>query len=356
MKMKDFDPVEWIRTNLALTPSTAGVMYGQSDSLSGNNDPIIDIPFDAHNSMHFGSRGSTLDFASVVGAGRILDFGPGDGSPSLTLAPMCDEVVGVEGSMQRADICAANAQRLGIANSQFVFVPPGENLPFPDGSFDGAVAAWSLEQSPDLPGTLNEISRVLRPGAKFRFEPEPLTVYADGWERQIWGPSTVSDKRTAFTLFDRDIQAERAYHFAFLIDLSLGELQELFAAHKEQPSCSGLSESVLQAVRSHVVSGQTWTTQHPSAANWFALLAAAGFSATRLTWSGRFVAGQHIEKLSTDAERPDNLSEVDAYLDPVIAKATDTDVPLEHGFHDGPLRPNPQTGPISCDTRITATR
>jgi len=354
--MTDFDPVEWIRTYLDLTPSTSGVMYSKSDSLSGKNNPIIDIPFDAHNPLHFGSRGSTLDFASVVGAGRILDFGPGDGSPSLTLAPICREVVGVEGSKQRADICSANAQRLGIANTQFVFVPPGDKLPFSDGSFDGAVAGWSLEQSPDLPGTLSEISRVLRPGAKFRFEPEPLTVYADGWERQIWGPSETPDRKASFTLFDRDIQAERAHHFAFLLDLSLSELQELFATHQERPSYAGLSESVLQVLRPHIVGVNTWTTQHPSLMSWLDLLTSAGFSATRLTWSGRFVARQHVERLSTGAGRLGTIDEVDAYLRPVIAEAVDIDVPLEHGFHDGPLRPNPQTGPISCDTRITAIR
>jgi len=262
----------------------------------------------------------------------------------------------VEGSQQRADICAANAQKLGIGNTQFVFVPPGDKLPFLDGSFDGAVAAWSLEQSPDLPGTLSEIARVLSPGAQFRFEPEPLTVYADGWERQIWGPNEIPDQRTSFTLFDRDIQAERAHHFAFLLDLSLSALQELFAAHKKQPSYSGLSESVLQALRPKIVCVNTWTTQHPSVTSWFDLLTSAGFSATRLTWSGRFVAGQQVDTLATSAGRPETIEEVDAYLRPVIAEASENDIPLEHGFHDGPLRPNPQTGPISCDTRITATR
>ena len=33
----------------------------------------------------------------------LLDFGPGDGWPSLLLAPMADEVVGVDASRRRVD-------------------------------------------------------------------------------------------------------------------------------------------------------------------------------------------------------------------------------------------------------------
>jgi len=43
-------------------------------------------------------------------------------------------------------------------------VAPADSLPFADGCFDGAVAAWMLYHVPDLDGALREVSRVLRDG------------------------------------------------------------------------------------------------------------------------------------------------------------------------------------------------
>jgi SAM-dependent methyltransferase len=45
----------------------------------------------------------------------------------------------------------------------------GELLPFEDDSFDTAVATLVLCTAPDVPGTLREIARVLRPGGRFLF-------------------------------------------------------------------------------------------------------------------------------------------------------------------------------------------
>ena len=57
------------------------------------------------------------------------------------------EVVGVEGSKRRVSVCAENAKRLGAVNVQCVFVTPGTSLPFDDESFDGVMAASSVEQT-----------------------------------------------------------------------------------------------------------------------------------------------------------------------------------------------------------------
>src|SRR6476659_3410291 len=43
-------------------------------------------------------------------------------------------------------------------------VAPADSLPFADGSFDGAVAAWMLYHVPDLDSALREVGRVLRDG------------------------------------------------------------------------------------------------------------------------------------------------------------------------------------------------
>ena len=46
------------------------------------------------------------------------------------------QVVGVDGSQKRVDVCTANAARMGIENAEFIYVEPGSRLPFDDESFD----------------------------------------------------------------------------------------------------------------------------------------------------------------------------------------------------------------------------
>ena len=53
--------------------------------------------------------------------------------------------VGVDGSQRRVQVCAENAQRMGIANARFIHVPPGEALPLDTGTFDAVTAASSIE-------------------------------------------------------------------------------------------------------------------------------------------------------------------------------------------------------------------
>ena len=47
--------------------------------------------------------------------------------------------------------------------------PPAAQLPFPDASFDTAVATFVLCSVPDPGAALNEIARVLRPGGRLLF-------------------------------------------------------------------------------------------------------------------------------------------------------------------------------------------
>ena len=100
------------------------------------------------------------------------------------MAPYVAEVVGVEGAHRRVEVCRENAARLGITNAHFYYVAPGAPLPFDANSFDGAMAASSLEQSPDPRATLREIYRVLRPGARLRMYYEALGRYRGGQEQR----------------------------------------------------------------------------------------------------------------------------------------------------------------------------
>jgi len=57
-------------------------------------------------------------------------------------------------------------------------------LPFPDASFDAVVTQWTLCSLPDLPASLAEMRRVLRPGGSFLFLEHGLSEEARLARRQ----------------------------------------------------------------------------------------------------------------------------------------------------------------------------
>jgi hypothetical protein len=77
---------------------TPEFIYDDMESQSGECLPLIHLPFDAGNRGHRADRGALHDFLHATGGEgrRLLDFGPGDGWPSLIVAPFAAEVVGPE--------------------------------------------------------------------------------------------------------------------------------------------------------------------------------------------------------------------------------------------------------------------
>jgi ubiquinone/menaquinone biosynthesis C-methylase UbiE len=103
---------------------------------------------------HFGLSAS--DYAGK----RILDIGCGPRG-SLEWADMTAERVGL-------DPLADEYLKLGAKNHKMSYVAaPSEKIPFPDGHFDVVCSFNSLDHVDDLPTTINEIIRVLRPGGLF---------------------------------------------------------------------------------------------------------------------------------------------------------------------------------------------
>jgi SAM-dependent methyltransferase len=77
---------------------------------------------------------------------RVLEAGCGEGELSERIQKELDaEVVAVDQSERIGDV---------------------QDLPFADGSFDVAIAAWMLYHVPDLDLALSELARVLRPGGR----------------------------------------------------------------------------------------------------------------------------------------------------------------------------------------------
>jgi SAM-dependent methyltransferase len=99
--------------------------------------------------------------AAVAAAGpkRILEVGCGWGELATRLAEATGaEVVATDLSPRMVEL----ARERGIA-AEIVDV---QALPFPDASFDVAVAAWMLYHVPNLEQGIAELARVVRPGGR----------------------------------------------------------------------------------------------------------------------------------------------------------------------------------------------
>lgn len=102
-----------------------------------------------------------LDARGLVAPGaRVLDVGCGGGYLSEALAQRGAVVTGVDVSEGALDAARAHREDLQIS----YVLAQGEDLPFQDSGFDGAVCTDVLVHAADPAAVLREIGRVLRPG------------------------------------------------------------------------------------------------------------------------------------------------------------------------------------------------
>ena len=82
-----------------------------------------------------------------------------------------------------------------------------QELPFPDGTFDAAVAAWMLYHVPDRDRAISELARVLRPGGR-------LVAITNGRDHlaELWHAVEHEGFETGFSGENGAAQLER--HFA----------------------------------------------------------------------------------------------------------------------------------------------
>jgi ubiquinone/menaquinone biosynthesis C-methylase UbiE len=160
--------------------------------------PFSDEVTDFRDEEHFREEAQIRDFAShLFGAGNVLDIGSGHGWPLLRLASVFTSVTGIDASTRRVKACAANAERLGLTNATVKYMSATE-LAFGDGTFDGATARNSFEQTPDPNQAMREVFRVLKPGAKLR-------VYFESYDRL--------DKALTEKVFLTDADETLGYHY-----------------------------------------------------------------------------------------------------------------------------------------------
>ena len=318
--------IRWIRDNLDVKQSNSvEFIFDQMASQSGRSLAVIYQPFDATRRGHFIDRGQILDFALHADCGRVLDFGPGDGWPALLIAPMVEQVVGVEGSKRRAEVCDRNAERLGIVNASFVHVAPGRPLPFEDESFDAVTAASSIEQTPDPKATLAELYRVLRRHGRLRMHYESLGFYRDGRQRELAG-LWIDPDRARLIVYDRHVDEGLVRHFGLATDLSAADVEALFARHCQKVSMAGLTPDVLAELAPHVIEAAQWTMRHPACSTWLAWLTEIGFREASPTFDGGWFAGRLFDRLPP-AEIPADIEAVDDCLRPLVETVITMEAP-----------------------------
>lgn len=331
----DAEAIDWIVANLELVETdTTAFIYDLMESQSGRSLSVIYQPFDPANLQHVADRGWMFDFVKTLELGsreeprgRVLDFGPGDGWPSLLIAPFCSEVTGVDASARRVEICTANAARLGITNAHFVHVPVGESLPFADGTFDAVAAASSIENTPDPRATLAQLHRVLRPGGRLRMYYEALGCYRGGREREAWVAG--DDQTQAFiVVYDRDIDAQSVRQYRLGFDIAPAGLSAVFNRHGVEPDYAGLTTEVLAELKPMVASAAVCTTAHPCGRTWREWLLAAGFDPVSGTNAGGPTARRMLWLMDPE-QYPANLEAVDSVLEPFVGVCVTMPAPIE---------------------------
>ena len=309
------DVFGWLDATLSPMECTSEeFIYDDMESQSGRALPIIYRPFDAADPSHWQDRGSAFDYLfSTQGEGkRLLDLGPGDGWPSLIVAPRAGQVEGVDGSRRRVAVCTENAARLGIANARFTHVTPGAKLPFDDNSFDGAMAASSIEQTPDPYATLQELYRVLRPGGRLRVDYESLGPYRDGQEQEAW-LWPVDERSCRLMLYDRHIDREQVRQYRVMVAMSREELARSLSAEGRDLPFSALTAAALDKLRPAIVDARVCTTIHPSGQTLASWLGEIGFGHVLPTHSGARFARRLFDRYPED-RRPTDMQGVDAVL------------------------------------------
>ncbi|MEO0077927.1 MAG: methyltransferase domain-containing protein [candidate division WOR-3 bacterium] len=284
--VKETNPIE---------STSAEQLFDRLERLGEGRLPVIDVVPDYRQDGHFLDEARIRDFAAHMGPAQdILDIGPGDGWPMLRLAPLFKSVTGVEPSPKRAAVIQANAERLGLKNV-VVKQMSATKLDFPDRSFDGAVAACSIEQTPDPQQALSEIFRVMKPGGKFRIEFESYEGKERGFEEDVLLTETADSLGYHYVIKHSRPAWERSYLIKFALT---PELKEAFAKLKDLMERIGRSPSTnpevgLQFLERHqgsIVGASFYELEHFTAATMKQALEEAGFVNVRVAYSAATLA------------------------------------------------------------------
>jgi phosphatidylethanolamine/phosphatidyl-N-methylethanolamine N-methyltransferase len=123
--------------------------------------PVYDLVFGA---VFERGRDAAIAAAERVG-GRILEVGVGTGI-ALPHYSKGSQLCGIDISEQMLRKAQERVTELGLDNVEGLWVMDAERLTFPDNSFDVVVAQYVVTTAPNPEATLDEFTRVLKPGGE----------------------------------------------------------------------------------------------------------------------------------------------------------------------------------------------
>ncbi len=106
--------------------------------------------------------------AAIEPPARVLDLGCGAGLDSLILAQRlgpASSVTGVDFASPMLDRARSSAAQVPLRNVHFCQAA-AERLPFPDSTFDAAIANGIFNLNPARQAIFGELARTLRPGGR----------------------------------------------------------------------------------------------------------------------------------------------------------------------------------------------
>ena len=105
-----------------------------------------------------------LKYIGFEGLNTVLDAGCGMGQWSVALSYLNKKIVGIDLNRGRLCVAVEVANKMGRKNCNF-FCGRLENLPFESETFDG-IFCYGVLMFTDIPKTLSEFYRVLKPSGK----------------------------------------------------------------------------------------------------------------------------------------------------------------------------------------------
>lgn len=117
------------------------------------------------------------------GAHRVLDVATGTAAVAIELAAADAgrTVVGVDQSPEMLAAGRERVERGGLSGRIELRDGRAEDLPFADGAFDAVTFTYLLRYVDDVPATMRELARVIRPGGT-------LAMLEFGLPRGVWRP------------------------------------------------------------------------------------------------------------------------------------------------------------------------
>lgn len=304
-------------------------IYDDMTSQSGYSLPIIYRPFDGKEKSHWVDRGFLFDFLySIDGEGKkLLDFGPGDGWPSLIIAPYAKEVVGLDASYRRIETCIENANRLGINNAKFICYSAREKLPFDDDTFDGIMAASSIEQTPNPKITLAEIYRVLKPAGRVRILYESLNDYKNDAESDIW-IAELKGNKCRIILFNRNIEEEYVIQYGITLSITKQEVIKVLSEKNETISYDDITVGFLEDMKYKIIDIKKCKTLHPSGRTFVKWLKDIGFKEIIPSHNGGIAAANMYDYFK-GRKSIEEINSVDEIIKPIVKTVTQLEAPIE---------------------------